>query len=250
MTRHLAGILASLLTLAAPALAQTEEIIITGARNNSVQMPVAYAPPPPPPSGYAGAVPAVTLVRVADNLVQTVRIESDTREALARSTEIYDMLGKALTLAEKRPGVALSINEAGRLVPLTRANAQQVRLGGGLRADTSQIFFVIKTAIGPGGDVKAAEARIASFIKDVPPVGRAVIEANGEPGLSVVDPNQYRPAIIARIAADATMVAAKVGETYAVELTGLDRSVQWARASTGEVHLFLPYSYRVVPRPD
>lgn len=248
MPRHLAGLAAGLLTMAAPALAQSDEIMVTGSR--SLPVATAYAPPPPPPPNYGGAVPAITLTRIADNLVQTVRIESDTREAVTRSTEIYDMLGKAIALADKRGGMALSINETGRLVPLTRANAQQVRLGGGLRADTSQIFFVIKTAIGASGDVKAAEARIASFIKDVPSVGRAVIEASGEPGLSVVDPNQYRPAIIAKIAADATMVAAKLGEGYAVELTGLDRSVQWARATTSEVHLFLPYTYRVVPKPD
>lgn len=245
-----AGLITGVCLLAGPAFAQTEEIMVTGARRS-----VAYAPPPPvytdlPRPTSSSGVPVVTLTRVADNLVQSVRIDSDTREPVARSTEIYDMLARAIALSEKRGGIVLSVNEAGRLVPLTRANAQQLRLGSGIRADTSQIFFLVKTTLGAGGDLKAAQARIASFIKDVAPVGRAMMEANGEPDLSVVFPEQYRPAIIEKIAADANMVVAKMGSGYAVEISGLDRSVQWARATPTEVSLFLPYSYRVVPKPD
>lgn len=249
MHTRAAGLLAGLFLLAAPALAQSEEIMVTGSRRPVIAPAYADAPPRPISTGSYG-VPVVTLTRVADNLAQSVRIDSDTREAVARSAEIYDMLAKAIALAEKRGGIVLSVNEAGRLMPLTRANAQQLRLGSGLRADTSQIFFVIKTALGPGGDVKAAQARIASFIKDVPTVGRAVMETNGEPDLSVVNAEQYRPAIIEKIAADANMVVAKMGEGYAVEVMGLDRAVQVSRASTTEVSLYLPYSYRVVPKPD
>jgi hypothetical protein len=250
MRTLVAGLFAGLFLLSAPALAQSEEIMVTGARSRLAVAPAYADAPPRPVSTGSYGVPVITLTRVADNLVQSVRIDSDTREAVARSAEIYDMLAKAIALAEKRGGIVLSVNEAGRLMPLTRANAQQLRLGSGLRADTSQVFFVIKTALGAGGDVKAAQARIASFIKDVPTVGRAVMESNGEPDLSVVNPEQYRPAIIEKIAADANMVVAKMGEGYAVELMGLDRSVQVSRASTTEVSLYLPYSYRVVPKPD
>jgi hypothetical protein len=41
---------------------------------------------------------------------------------------------------------------------------------------------------------------------------------------------------------------AKLGADYAVEVKGLDRPVEWSRASLTEVLLYVPYSYTVVPR--
>ncbi|MDB5722627.1 MAG: TonB-dependent receptor, partial [Alphaproteobacteria bacterium] len=94
---------------------------------------------------------------------------------------------------------------------------------------------------------KAALDRIEAFIKSVPTVGRAEMRRKGDLTLSIVSPDQYRGQIVDLVAADARAMAARVGPDYAVEAKGLDRPVDWSRASLTEVFLYVPYSYSVVP---
>lgn len=44
------------------------------------------------------------------------------------------------------------------------------------------------------------------------------------------------------------MTATKMGPDYAVEAHGLERPIEWTRASLTEVFLYVPYDYAVVPR--
>jgi hypothetical protein len=85
-------------------------------------------------------------------------------------------------------------------------------------------------------------------MKAVPPVGRAEMKPAGDLTLSVVGPDQYRGQIVDLVAADARATAAKLGPDYAVEAKGLDRPVEWSRASLTEVFLYVPYTYSVVPK--
>jgi hypothetical protein len=71
--------------------------------------------------------------------------------------------------------------------------------------------------------------------------------ASGELTLSVVGPDQYRGRIVDLVSADARAIAARLGPDYAVEARGLDRPVEWSRATLTEVFLYVPYSYTVVP---
>ncbi len=73
------------------------------------------------------------------------------------------------------------------------------------------------------------------------------MEPADELTLSVVRPDQYRGAII-EPAADAHVTAAKMGPDYAIEAKGLERPVEWSRASLTEVFLYVPYEYSVVPK--
>ena len=89
---------------------------------------------------------------------------------------------------------------------------------------------------------------IADFIKAVEPVGRAEFGETEDLTLSVVAPDQYRGAVADAIAADARTMAAKLGPDYGVEIEGLNRPVEWARASLSEVLLYIPYKLVVVPK--
>ena len=82
----------------------------------------------------------------------------------------------------------------------------------------------------------------------MPTVGRALLEADDDLTLSVVNPDQYRSQVVDLVAADARATAARLGSEYAVEARGLDRPVEWSRASLTEVFLYVPYSYTVVPK--
>jgi hypothetical protein len=44
-------------------------------------------------------------------------------------------------------------------------------------------------------------------------------------------------------------MAAKFGPNYAVEVRGLNRPVEWSRASLTEVFLYIPYELVIRPRP-
>ncbi|MFZ5746209.1 MAG: TonB-dependent receptor [Pseudomonadota bacterium] len=224
-------ILASvLLGTALPACAQ--EIVVTGSRREA--------------DDYDASMPIITLRRTADFAIREVTISGDTRDADKRHDEIYAMIRGAIELAPKY-GVELATGEY-IVEPLTLANYRNLPLVDDRRPDTNKTSFSVKVRLEPGMDAKAALARIERFIKAVPAVGRAQMEPSGDLTLSVVNPDQYRGTIIDLIAADAAATAAKFGPDYGVEVKGLDRPVEWARASLTEVFLFLPAAYVVRPK--
>lgn len=197
--------------------------------------------------GYDEHVPVVGLRRTADFAVQEVAIVGDTRDAEKRQDEIYAMLRGAIELAAKRGGVELATGDT-IVEPLTLANYRGVVLAKDDRPETGKVSFLLKTRLTGGGDAKGAVDRIAAFIKAVQPVGRAEIREVDDLTLSVVKPDQYRAAIADLVTADARATAARMGSEYAVELKGIDRPVEWARASLTDVFLYVPYTYTVVPK--
>lgn len=231
-----------LAALAVPAGGQNvgeSEIIVTGSRisrpNFSGVEPVSDRPP------------AIGLKRLADFAVQVVTIVGDTRDEQKRRDEIFGMVKKAIELAGKRGGIELA---TGQFVvePLTLANYRNLEIvEDDERDDVEQVSFLVKTRLAAGMDAKAALERIEAFVKAVPAVGRAEMEKQGDLTLSVVGPDQYRTEIVDRVAADAKAMATRLGPDYRVHANGLDRPVEWSRASLTEVYLYVPYSYSVLP---
>jgi hypothetical protein len=209
-----------------------DEIIVTGMRRNV--------------DGYDEHIPAVGLRRPADFAVQPVVVRGDTRDADKRTEEIYATIRGAIELAAKRGDIELATGEV-VVEPLTLANYRNVTIDKDNRPDSGKAEFLIKVRL-VGSDAKAAIERINAFIKAAPAVGRAQLETSDDLTLSVVDPDQYRGRIVDLVAADARATATKLGPDYVVEAKGLDRPVEWSRASLTEVFLYVPYSYTVVPK--
>jgi hypothetical protein len=230
----------------APALAQDDgsgEIVVTGFRklNPDDDEDSAREARPVLPSA------ALTMRRTADIAVQQVTVTGDTREEGRRRDEVYTMVRNAIELASKH-GVQLATGEL-VIEPLTLANYKNLPLTADENlADAEQVVFIVKTPLSPGVDAKTALDRISKFIAAVPAVGRAELKAQSELTLSVVNPEQYRRPIIALIARDAAETIAPFGGGYGVDVTGLDRPVQWTRASLTDVLLYLPAAYTVRPR--
>lgn len=231
--RYLAPALV-LLAAAAPLAAQDlerQEIMVTASRIEA--------------DDYSDEQPAVGLRRKADFLVQQVAIRGDTRSADQREEEIRAMLGRAIEGAA-RGGVELAYGDY-ILTRLTPGNATELELKSDRRPDSELVSFLVKAPLA-AQSVEQAQTAIRRFIEAVPEVGRAQMDEIGDPTLSVVGPDSYREAIIAAVAADARRQAAVLGSDYAVELTGLNMPVQWARSGPGEVLLFIPYELKVRPR--
>jgi hypothetical protein len=232
--RHL--ICLALLALApTAAFAQDEgsgEIMVTGSRIER--------------DDDAARLPVIGLKRTADFAVQRVTVVGDTREQEKRRDEIMAMVRGAIELAGRRGDIDLATG-AQSVEPLTLANYRNLPLAGDGRPDTDYASFLIKTRLA-GTDAKAALDRIAAFIKAVPTAGRAEMRSSGDLTLSIVSPDQYRGQIVDLVAADARVTAARLGPDYGVMASGLDRPVEWSRASLTEVFLYVPYGYTVVPK--
>jgi hypothetical protein len=210
---------------AAPAWAQLEEVVVTGARING--------------DDYS-RMPAVVLQHRADFLVQRIRLTNDTRAEAGRTQEIYQTIRDMLADAARRPGIALAYGDD-FLIPIT-ANAYEVPLeAGNKRSDTSSTRIYVKLALSEKDDVPKAIAELTAFIKKARVSGRTEIEPDGDVGLSLVTPEKYRYDIIGKITADAKHLQSTAGAQCKVEIKGLSNRVSWQRSDVSELTLYIPY---------
>ena len=244
------------LASAVPALAQdnggndgTGEIVVTGMRiinkNNG------YAPPP-----YVPPASVQMLRRTADFAIREVVVVSDTIGDDDAKKEVLGMVRKAIDLS-KASGVLIASGEI-VVEPVTVANYGELKMidsdddeeddPRNEDIDGQYVKILIKVPLAPGIDAKTALAKIDDFMKKVPQVGRSEIKPYSELSLSVVNPEQYRGAIIDLVARDTAATGAKFGAGYGVEVTGLDKPVQWKRAGLTEVQLYLPVASTIRPR--
>lgn len=238
---------AEVLALPAAAVAQDEtalnEIVVTGSRIArggydteglvSVQTP-----------------PAVTVTRRADNLIVTVWVVNDTRDAAARRAELIQTLRGMVRAAGSQADIALSVEDDGQLVAFTEEMVSTLTLGVDAgRSDTSTTGLIIKTPIRAGDTLDSASGRIEQFVARIDKSGRTLVSINGGWQLSIVNPTQYRPQVLQAIAADARRTAAIFGDGYAVNVDGMANTLTWVQTAPLELAMYVPYSMTVTPRP-
>lgn len=249
--------LAAAAGLSAPALATAQEvvvgndaadIVITGSllRPRNDDRPRPFVPP----------APIQMLRRTADFAIREVVVVSDTLDEDAAKKEVLDMVRKAIDLSGSS-GVLIA---SGELVvePVTVANYKDLKLidsdddddedKRNEDLDGQYVKILIKVPLAPEIDAKTALAKIDRFMTKVPKIGRAEIKPYSDLTLSVVNPEQYRGAIIDLVARDTAATGARFGTGYGVEVTGLDKPVQWKRSGLTEVQLYLPASSTIRPR--
>jgi hypothetical protein len=195
--------------------------------------------------GYSATVPVVGYQRQADYLLQPITITGDTRDAKQRVEEVYQTIEQFLRAASGQ-GFTIAYGDA-VTADVTSANFRDLPLGPAGRPDTSGVTLFVTTKL-VAMDVATAQSRLAALIKGFKPVGRALVEHGGDPSLSIVGPDRYRPQIAEAVAKDSARMAALFGEGYAVEVTGLEGTVQWQRRGTTDLFLYIPYRLTVTPR--
>lgn len=214
---------------ALPALAQTEEVVVTGARISG--------------DDYS-SMPAIVLQHRADFLVQRVRLTNDTRSGDARAKELYQTIRDMVADAGKRPGIALGYGDE-FLIPITPTHYEVPLQPGGARTDTSIAELYVKMALSEKDDIQKAVSDLESFVKKARVTGRTEVLPMGEVGLSLVTPEKYRYDIIARITADAKRLQGAVGSQCKVEISGLSQRVSWQRSDISELTLYIPYQVQL-----
>jgi hypothetical protein len=188
--------------------------------------------------------PVVGLRRQADSAVIEVWFSSDAREEAVRKREIHTMLASALDKAGGS-GVEL-VSGAFELGPVTKANYQELPLVFAGRVDTSKAVLMFKTKL--AGSAAAAEQKLKDFAKSAPKSGRGAVDVAGAITLTIVNPDQYREAIVKLIAENARHYASVFGPDYAVQVNGIDAQISWSQVSSTDVFLYVPYHYTIVPK--
>jgi hypothetical protein len=230
-------LLAGAFAVVAPVAAQ--EVIVANKR-------VAYGERDEEPT----PLPAAMFRRRADHVVQRLLVVDDTRNADLRLTELKAAIGQLEQAAKASKSVEIALvveNEEGPVLvrPFDRERAI-ASIQNGSRPDTYQVALLAKTAIGADDrDRTEPVARIEGFLRAVRLDGRAQVESNGEPALSIVKPEQYRPQVMAAIAADVHAITEQLGAGYGGKIEGLESPVAWTQLDELELGLYVPYQLSV-----
>lgn len=233
-------LLALALTLsAAPASAQDEAdaIVVTASRYRDRYESV--------------AVPHVVVQRRADAAVMNLTIVSDTRDPAARRNELEQALRGLARMGDGGVSLALYREDAdgeeggARVVRFSVEAALELLRGGG-RPDTSQVTIILRTPGTSQDTLERVEARLHAFRDHAPRPGRVDYLAGGI-DLVLINPPQYRAAVIAAISEDAARITSGLGAGYGVRLDGLENQIAWKRAGDLDLKLFIPYRMTVAP---
>lgn len=233
--------LALAVAIAAPtARASAQEVIVTKA-NMRAELRGEEAPT---------VRPAIVFRRRADNVVQSLVVIDDTRNAEQRLEEIKAALTALDEAARKSKDVriALVVQTADGLElvrPFDRQRAIEA-IANGDRPDTAQVRILVKTAI-VDADAALSEPvkRLDGFVRGVKLAGRAQLEPLGDPALSLVKPEQYRGAVVSAIAADVKSIGEQLGAGYGGKLEGLEHPIEWEQLDELELGLYIPYRLSV-----
>ena len=91
------------------------------------------------------------------------------------------------------------------------------------------------------------EPRFERFEDGLPRNGRIEFGIDSDPELTLINPGQYRTAIIAAISADVRAVTQSLGSGYAARIEGLEQQIAWRRTGDLELRLFIPYRLEIRP---
>jgi hypothetical protein len=214
--------------LSTPVKAENE-VVVTGLRSTS--------------EGFSG-LPAVTIKKQADFLVQEIELSNDSRAPDLRKKEMISTIEAMLKRAASDKRIALSYGK-GFLLPIEiTEEALQIIEGKG-RSDTSSIRIFVKITLAPDDNAKARIIDLKKFIANTQVVGRTEVESVGDVGLSVVNPEKYRYELLTKIAEDNRKLAKAIGGKCKVALTELARRVSWRRTEVAELTLYIPYDAQV-----
>ena len=232
---HKSVLLCGLCALAMPMIAQGQDssdeldtVVVTGSR-----------------IGYSDLLdtPAVSLTKPGDYLLQTIVLSNDSRDAEMRKREIHDTIAQLIASAGGRY-VVFYVDEY--RVALNRDNYQVDLEEDDERPDSSLVSLQIR--VGIGGDPAKAETIIAEmrrFIRSANKIGRTEIEIKGDTALIMNKPERFRYELIDAIAKDSKQLMTAMALDCKTEIDGLNRRVEWKRASAAELLLYIRYSVTI-----
>lgn len=223
-------LLAFLLQTSSISLAQevAEEIVVTGTRE----------------SEYF-EMPSVTFKKKADFLVQHVQLINDSRSPDLRKNEILQTIKNITASSKKIKGIELSYGD-GFLVPINLDDDSLKIIDDKKSSDTSRVNISIKIAISEKEPAKVKIEELKKFLKGVSLVGRTLLEEEGDIGLSIIKPEQYRYEVLSLIAKENNKLKQVFGADCSAETDGISGRVEWDRIAVDELVLFIRFKTKVI----
>ena len=201
-----------------------EEVIVTGIMETD---------------GYY-EIPAVTLKKQGDFLVQDVKMINDTRDKKMREKEIRETLLALAESAKKQGDMQLSYGDE-FLRTLDPKDKSLVFTEDRSRADTSYFYFSVKQKVNPQISALEQEASLEKFIKSAKKIGRTELDLSGEADLSIVNPEKYRYEVIKKIAEENNTLRQAIGQSCDIQLDGISNRVKWQRSGIIDLVIYIPY---------
>ncbi len=190
-------------------------------------------------------VPHVYLLHRADHLITKVTVVCDTRDPSKRRQELRETLRSMIREAARSGTISLGVGDE-IVADLTERMLDKV-IQPDARADTSRATVIIKTRVSKDDMFDDATARIERFIEAIPKAGRTEILRDDRWDLTIVGPEQYRAAVIAKVAEDAKATADLFGPDYVVRIEGLQHPIAWYQKGPLDLALYIPYVLTVTP---
>lgn len=194
-------------------------------------------------------MPAVTIKKQGDFLVQDVKVINDSRDKSTREKEIRESLEALAESAAKQGDLQLAYGDE-FLRTLDPKDKSLVFAEDKSRADTSYFYFSVKQKISQKKSADEQEASLEKFIKSAKKVGRTELDLSGEADLSIVNPEKYRYEVIKKIAEENTSLRHAIGQTCDIELDGISNRVKWQRSGIIELVIYIPYRTQLLCRQN
>ncbi len=218
--------LAGLALLPLAAQAQVETVVVSGERATSEST-------------------GIFIIKRADHVITDVIVTCDTRDAEQRRREMKETLRGMLRAAAATSTISLGVGDR-TVDKLTEADFDDIIVSDS-RPDTSRAAIIVKTTVSATDTINAAIARVTGFIASSARAGRSEIVHQGSWDLTIIAPEQYREAILARIVDDAKRAAAQFGAGYGVSMDGLEHQVDWYQKGPLDLALYIPYDMKIAP---
>ena len=194
-------------------------------------------------SGYYD-MPAITIKKSADFLVQRIRLVNDSRNPDRRRQEIIETISDLMAESRKVEGIELSYGE-GFLVPVNINDDSLQLINDRERIDTSFVDIYVKVRLADPARTKERIGELRRFIRNGSKVGRTEIDSLGDVGLSIIGPEQYRYEILRKINEENQKIREIVGAGCSISIGGLEGRVTWERTGVGELTLYIPYGTEI-----
>ena len=208
--------------------AALQEIVVTGSR-----VDVDYY-----------EMPAVTITKNADFLVQSIRLVNDSRSPDLRKEEIIATIQNLISRSKSMKGMALSYGQ-GFLEPINLDDESLQLLEDRQRVDTNYIDLYAKVALNPDRSSKEQITDLREFISGAKRAGRTEVLPLGDIVPSIIGPERCRYEIIEKIAAENAKVSEAMKAECDITIGGLEGRVQWERTAVSELTLYIPYGMEV-----
>jgi hypothetical protein len=190
-------------------------------------------------------MPAVTLKKQGDFLVQNVKIINDSRDKTMREKEMRESLQALAESAAKQGDLQLAYGDE-FLRTLDPKDKSLVFTQDKSRADTSYFYFSVKLKIDNKRPAAEQEVKLEKFIKSAKKLGRTELDMNGDTDLSIVNPEKYRYDVIAKIAEESNRLRQAIGQSCDIQLDGISNRVKWQRSGIIDLVIYIPYKTQLL----